>query len=139
MQPGSDHALCDLAGLRALVVEDQYLIARHVCRMLRLLGCEPIGPVPNLATAFATQEREAPDCALLDVSLGDELVYPFAEELRRRSIPFLFVTGYDQPVIAKEFRGEPHLGKPFDLPELYEALSRTVPGRAPAHQGRSER
>jgi CheY-like chemotaxis protein len=130
MQPGSDHAPRDLAGLRALVVEDQYLIARHICRMLQLLGCEPVGPVPSLATAFATQEREAPDCALLDVSLGDELVYPFAEELRRRSVPFLFVTGYDQPVIAKAFQAEPHLGKPFGLCELYEALSRTVPNRA---------
>jgi DNA-binding response OmpR family regulator len=121
--PGQAHTLCDFNGLRALVVEDQYLIARHVCRLLRQLGCEPIGPAPNLATAFETEERETLDCALLDVSLGDELVYPFAEELRRRAVPYLFVTGYDQPVIAEPFRSDPHLGKPFGLAELNDALT----------------
>ena len=119
--------LSDFAGLRTLVVEDQYLIASYVCRLLRRLGCEPVGPVPCLATAFVALERETPDCALLDVKLGAEQVYPLAEVLRREGVPFLFVTGYDQRKIAASFQAEMRLEKPFDLQDLDMALTRVVP------------
>jgi CheY-like chemotaxis protein len=116
-----------IAGLRTLIVEDQYLIAHEVCRMLRELGCEPVGPAPNLAAAFELlEDGPPPDCAVLDVNLGAELIYPLAEELRRRGVPFLFATGYDRPVIAESFRAVPHLEKPFGTRELDAALTRVV-------------
>ena len=115
-----------LSGLRALVVEDQYLIARDICRLLLHLGCEPVGPVPNLAAAFGVLKRETPDCALLDINLGTELVYPLAGELRQRAVPFLFVTGYDWFVVAEPFRSEARLEKPFGARELARALARAM-------------
>lgn len=35
------------------------------------------------------------DGAVLDINLGGELVYPVADALRSRHIPFVFATGYD--------------------------------------------
>lgn len=125
-QPG-----VSLAGLRVLVVEDQYLIAREVCSFLCQLGCEPVGPASNLAAAFTLLRSEVPDYAMLDVNLGAEMVYPLAEELRRRGVPFMFATGYDAPVITEAFRGEQHLEKPFGRRELGAALARSVAQRRP--------
>ena len=34
--------------------------------------------------------------AILDINLGGEMVFPLADLLRERHIPFVFATGYDQ-------------------------------------------
>lgn len=119
-------ALTSVTGLRTLVVEDSYVIAREICRQLRALGCHPIGPAPNGVKALALLERECPDCALLDVNLDRGTAYPLAAELRRRSVPFLFATGYDPAVIPARFGSIVHLAKPFGLRELSAALAETV-------------
>ncbi len=41
----------NLAGKKVLVVEDRYFIARDICRAVRDLGGEAVGPVGNLAMA----------------------------------------------------------------------------------------
>ena len=111
-----------LSGLRTLVVEDRYVIAREICRQLRTLGCEPIGPAPDQGQALMLLDHDTPDCALLDVNLDDDTVYPFAAELRRRAVPFLFATGYDRAVIPAPFHDVFLLEKPFGLGELRTAL-----------------
>lgn len=125
-------AITRLAGLRTLVVEDRYVIAREICRQLRTLGCHPIGPAPDIAKALALVDQLRPDCALLDVNLDHETAYPLAAELRRRSVPFLFATGYDQAVIPERFGDAVHLEKPFGLRELRAALiAMMAPDRVP--------
>jgi len=47
-------------------------------------------------------EDQPPDAATLDVSLGGRRAYEAAEELRARSIPFIFVTGYGVRVDCPE-------------------------------------
>ncbi len=118
--------LTKVAGLRTLVVEDRYVIAREICRQLRTIGCCPIGPAPDGARALVLLDHERPDCALLDVNLDNETAYPLAAELRRRSVPFLFATGYDRAVIPDRFGDIVHLEKPFGLRELRVALAEMV-------------
>jgi hypothetical protein len=52
--------------------------------------------------------------ALLDVNLNGDLVYPLAETLRDREIPFVFVTGYGVESIDPRFRNIQVLQKPID-------------------------
>jgi DNA-binding LytR/AlgR family response regulator len=54
------------------------------------------------------------DAAVLDINLGDGLVYTVAEILAKRGVPFVFVTGYDADSIDPRFSGVPILQKPIE-------------------------
>ena len=45
--------------------------------------------------------------ALLDINLRGEPLYPLAEALRARGVPFLFLTGYESLAIPEAWRGAP--------------------------------
>src|SRR5438270_8852311 len=87
----------ELKGRRVLVVEDEYLIAADIAASLEALGAEVAGPAASVAEALTFLERDGDrlDGAVLDVNLGKERVYPLADVLRSRGIPFVFTTGYD--------------------------------------------
>jgi len=55
--------------------------------------------------------------------VNGEWIYPIAEELLRRGIPFMFLTGYSRIDLAEQFREMPHLMKPYDPKLLGEQLS----------------
>jgi CheY-like chemotaxis protein len=121
-----------LAGLRVLVVEDEALVAIFLEDMLKELGCEVIGLAPRVDAARKVMDKKKLDCAILDVNINGEMIYPLAEVLAKRDIPFLFVTGYDQRSVVPEFRHRPVLQKPFRLSELRELLTGLTPPRARA-------
>lgn len=114
-----------LAGLKVLVVEDDYLIAEHVCSILNGQGCEVLGPVPRVAAGLALIERgPRPDCALLDVNLNGELCFPLARALAGDAVPVVFLTGYDdRGVIPPDFEPAAVLGKPLEDDSLVGALA----------------
>jgi two-component SAPR family response regulator len=64
------------------------------------------------------------DAAVLDVNLGGELVYPVAETLARRGVPFIFVTGYGAESIDARFARVPVLQKPIERDMLAQVVSR---------------
>ena len=109
-----------LAGLRVLVVEDDPLIAMEVEELLRAEGCDVVGPAYNVAGALALAERERLDAALLDVNLAGELVFPVAQALARRSVPFVFVTASGVGALDPAYTGHPIIAKPF-APDCFAA------------------
>lgn len=107
-----------LAGRRILLVEDEYMIAVDLADALARLGAEVVGPVPTLERALALATSPAPlDGAVLDVSLHGELVFPVADALLARGVPFVLATGYDEWVVPEAYRDVPRHEKPID-PEL---------------------
>lgn len=113
-----------LANRRVLLVEDQYLVAEELRRMVQSLGGEVVGPVPRAQPALELIEREHVDLALLDINLGPDDAYPLATELMRRKAPFLFVTGAEPWVIPEAFRDIPRLDKPVTSKLLADAVQR---------------
>ncbi len=101
--------------LRVLVVEDNGIIASKIVQLMARSGCRVVGPVATLAAALdlAQQKNSILDAALLDIDLRGEAVYPLAEVLEARGVPFLFLTGYEQPAIPETWRGMPRIEKPF--------------------------
>ncbi len=83
-----------LAGKRVLVVEDEVLIALEIADELTNAGCTVLGPARRLEAAMAFAHGEELDAALLDVNLAGHFVWPVAEALASRNIPFLFLTGF---------------------------------------------
>lgn len=111
-----------LANRRILVVEDEMLIAIHVEEILDSLGCVVLGPVSKLEVAVRMAREEQIDAAILDVTIRGGHVFPVAEVLLERDIPFVFASGYGGWALPAPFRGKPQLQKPFTSDELAEAL-----------------
>ena len=112
----------DLNGLRILVVEDEAAISLLLEDMLLDFGCEVIGPAARLAAALEAVERETVDLAILDVNVAGEPIYPVAEALVQRRIPFVFSTGYGSGGIKDAYRNRPVVQKPFAQADLRQTL-----------------
>jgi DNA-binding response OmpR family regulator len=112
-----------LQGLRILVVEDEFLVAMLIEEILESAGCVVSGPIPRVAEALDAARREVCDAAVLDINLAGERVFPVAEILSRRNIPYLFVTGYSAGALPGEYAKRPRICKPFKIADLLGALS----------------
>lgn len=111
-----------LAGLRILVVEDDYFIADEICSTLRAGGAEVLGPSPDIEHGLDVVKNERLDCAVLDINLHGNLAFNLADELRKRGTPSIFATGYDQSVLPGAFSDSVRLEKPVNLNELLRAV-----------------
>lgn len=107
-----------LAGLRILVVEDEMLVAMYLEDLLADLGCEVVGPVSQVAEGVALAEEQAIHGAILDVNISGVKVYPVADVLAARNIPFIFLTGYGAAGLRAVDRDRPVLQKPFRRQDL---------------------
>jgi CheY-like chemotaxis protein len=111
------------AGRRVLVVEDEYAIAYDIALGLAELGVIPLGPVPTLKQAMALlKSADRIDGAVLDVNLHGEMVFPLAEALEARGVPFIFTTGYDERVIPPRYARVELCQKPYNLPKLLRTV-----------------
>lgn len=116
----------DLSGHRILVVEDDYYQATDTARALQGAGAMVLGPYPNEEAARAEIEGQHPDAALLDVNLGAGPAFELAGLLTERGVPFVFLTGYDQDAIPKEFGHIERLEKPVELRLMVSAIAKIV-------------
>jgi CheY-like chemotaxis protein len=115
--------LSTLAGRHVLVVEDEYFQADDMARLLRGLGAEVIGPVGEVEDALELLETgKQVDLAVLDINLKGEMIYPAADMLRSRAIPFIFTSGYDRTPIPDQYRDIPLLEKPIDDQQIHLML-----------------
>ncbi len=117
-----------LKGLRLLLVEDEAMVAMMIEDMLGDLGCEVVGPAGSVARAQELARTEAEIAgAILDVNLGGEPIYPVAETLKARGVPFVFITGYGSADIDGRFADAPTVQKPFSMPALHDTLVKVLP------------
>jgi CheY-like chemotaxis protein len=113
-----------LRGLRVLIVEDEALIASLVEDFLIDLGCEVIGPAMHMEEAVQLAREAAIDGATLDVNIVGEKVYPVADILTERGVPFVFMTGYGAAGLRASDSGRPVLQKPYPLEQLVDVMAR---------------
>lgn len=111
-----------LTGHRVFLAEDEMLVSMLVEDVITGLGCEIVGPAASRAQALRLAADADVDAALLDVNLGGEPVYPVADLLKERGIPFAFITGYGNVGIAPRFAGVPTLSKPFPLATVEQTI-----------------
>src|SRR6202007_388047 len=83
-----------LQGVRVLVVEDEMMVSMLIEDMLTDLGCTVVGPASRLDEALELAGRAEIDCAVLDVNLGGQPIFPLADLLREKGAPFAFATGF---------------------------------------------
>jgi CheY-like chemotaxis protein len=114
----------NLSGLRVLVVEDEALVAMALEDTLEEFGCEVVDVASRIDTAQTAIRTHDFDCAILDINVHGEPIYPVAETLDEQQVPFIFLTGYDTQEVMQAFRDRPVLHKPLEPWALRVALAR---------------
>ncbi len=116
-----------LAGRRVLIVEDESLVAMLLETILEDMGCVPVGPAATVEEGLQmASEDDAVDAALLDVNVAGKQVFPIAEALKARGVPFVFSTGYGEGGLPDDWRGQPTLQKPFTEAAVRDALTKAM-------------
>jgi len=121
-------------GNRVLVVEDEILVAMMMKDILTELGFSVIGPFSRLAEAMVAAVHDDIDAGIIDVNLGGEFVYPVADVLVAREIPFVFITGYGVESIDSRFGYVPIVKKPVQrqvLQKIFIPADRGEPTKLP--------
>ena len=114
-----------LEGRCLLVVEDEYMIAMDLVSFLENLGADVIGPAGTVEEGLGLVEQYGRhfDIALLDVNLRGERVYPVADALAARGVPFVFTSGYDALVLPEAYSDVPRCDKPISKHALVQLLT----------------
>lgn len=116
-----------LQGRRVLVIEDESLVAMLLETILEDMGCTVVGPESNIDDGLIAATTEASlDAALLDVNVAGREVFPVAEALRARGVPFVFSTGYGEGGLPEHWRGNPTIQKPFTEGAIRDALMKAM-------------
>jgi CheY-like chemotaxis protein len=128
--PSPDHDI-SLSGLRVLIVEDEFIIALDIDRMLESTGIAGSRHAGNVRDALAILDaaeagRDKIDIALLDLKLSHESALPVAARLSQLGIPFAFLTGSPDDGDTRAFPDVPVVAKPFDDASLLAGIRRAL-------------
>lgn len=98
---------------RVLVIEDEMMVAMGLEMALADAGYEVVGPFGRLDQALEAARNGQMDMALLDVNVRGEEVFPVADVLSARGIPYAFLTGYGRESLPVGLLSQRILSKPF--------------------------
>ncbi|HEX2761520.1 MAG TPA: response regulator [Rhizomicrobium sp.] len=121
---------------RVLLVEDEMMVGIFMHELLSGIGYNTTLPMTRLEDAMAVARAEKFDCAILDMNLNGEIVYPLADLLKAQKVPFIFLTGYSPDGIEPRFADVPVLQKPVAQDALEGALAVLLSARPLPAQGR---
>jgi DNA-binding NtrC family response regulator len=116
--------------LRVLIVEDEALIRMAFEEMLSDLGHDVAGMADRIETAIELARSCECDVAILDVHLGSKPIFPAADLLAQRGIPFILTTGYSGSELPVRFRTRPTMEKPFQPDRLEQLLAEIFGSRS---------
>ena len=121
----SERENSELAGVRVLVVEDTWHVAKALKGLLDGLGMEVIGPAATVSEAEQHAAAQMPELALIDINLKGEMAYGLIDHLHDKDIPIIVVSGY---AVLKSLTGKAAaiLQKPYEASELIAALHGVV-------------
>ena len=112
-----------LNGCRILIAEDEYLLADDLCDELADLGADVLGPVGSIEAAAALIGAEARiDAAVLDINLRGKMIFPIADLLEERGVPFIFATGYDDVIVPDRYSDVRRIEKPLRAARVAELV-----------------
>lgn len=115
-----------------LIVEDDFLIATDLERLLLGHGCGRAAMVGRCSEALKLLETTEFNLVAVDVKLADTDCDRLVEVLHNRTIPFIYVTGYE-PAGHAYLPKAPWLSKPIDNTELVSALHSVCPSPSAGH------
>ncbi|TPL87280.1 response regulator [Mesorhizobium sp. B2-3-12] len=115
-----DDDVRDLRGLRILIVEDEWTMAGDLARFFSNMGAIILGPAATVEQA--SEHTDQAEAAILDVNLNGRRVFPIADKLMRRGIPFVFFSGDNDIAIPEHLRYVSNLRKASGSKAVFNAL-----------------
>lgn len=113
--------------LRVLVAEDELIVGYDLCQTVAEAGYVVEGPFEDMSSAMLAYQKNKPDLAILDVQLGDGIVYPLAEQMMAEDVPVIFHSGQLSPTeVSARFPQAQALSKPCPPAEVLETVQRAV-------------
>src|SRR5438477_629800 len=106
-----------------LILEDNYLTADALSDLVRSCGYDVVATVGYVDSAFQFLADHDVDGAIVDINLHGDASFPVCHELKRRSVPFFFLSGYERSVVPALFSEHRLLSKPVDLARFRTALA----------------
>jgi CheY-like chemotaxis protein len=116
-----------LKGRRILVVEDSPVVGPFTAELLADLGCDVVGPAPNMAAARELVESgERIDAAMMDVHIRGDVVFALCDLLEARGVPFVLTSGYADWQMPDKWEDRPRLQKPYTINDVEQALAKLI-------------
>jgi CheY-like chemotaxis protein len=103
-------------------VEDEPLISMMLEDFLDSLGHKIVGTAESVQEALAKVDEGGFDVAIIDVHLKGEHVWPVADRLTEKGLPFILATGGHISPPPPEHAGAPVLAKPYTIDSIEPAL-----------------
>lgn len=123
--------------VKVLIVEDEYLIAKQIQKLLGEMGYDTCKPVATGEAALESVKLDRPDIVLMDLSLeGKKNGIETARAINSSGMtPIMFMTGYaDRRLTEKMERLKPIacFVKPLNIAEIARAIDSVFPSRVPS-------
>lgn len=124
MGAGSERMLDEMT---ILIVEDEAMIACDLEDVVLVHGAKIAELCLDLESAMDVARDGKLDAAILDYNIGGKIVYPVADILWQRGIPFVFNTAIgERESLAQRYAGVEVCRKPTSERELIDALERAL-------------
>ena len=128
---------------RALIVEDETLIAEELKERLSRLGFSIIAAVDTADEGIAIATREHPDLVLMDIRLkGEKDGVQAAREIREQvDVPIVYLTAHSDRLTVERVKATEYDGfllKPFQRRELESTIEVAMKRRASRAKSRKQ-
>ncbi len=115
---------------RILVAEDEPIVAFDLCDTVAEAGYEVEGPHRDISSAMLAFQKQKPDLAILDVQLGESVVYPLAQKLADENVPIIFHSGmFSRDDVQERFPEATTLLKPCPPSSILDTVATTLNAR----------
>ena len=124
----SDQATHPLRGVRVLIVEDSWHVAKALASLLTDIGMVVIGPISTIAEAEPLVAEQQPELAVVDVYLKGQLAFGLVDWLHERGVRVIVLASYlgsGKPLD----KASAVLQKPYDAQELLATMCEVMQGQ----------
>ena len=116
---------------QVLIVEDEFIVANDLSKILTDAGFEVTGIANSFEQALKLIEKKRPHICLLDIRLkGEKTGIDLAKHLQGLGIPFIFLSANSDRAILEEAKATKPYGfivKPFRNKDVIIALENSNP------------
>lgn len=113
---------------RFLIVDDEPMVAMLLEDYLEILGYEDCVTATNLDMAREFAQQGDIDAAIMDINIGRETIWPIADLLKEKDIPFALASGAGKHDVKADYKDVPLLPKPYSQVTVKNIIDELLAG-----------